>query len=184
MPGGGVEPPRPEGRRILSPLRLPVPPSRLYLQVLDFTTCLWLSSLFTENDERATVWNVSVFLDFHSSLSFCPWSALLAILGLRVHCQVIRKHPHEILPLHSCQFAISRALGQQIFPRRCCRSRIVLALLRKNWSRPLGSAAPHPVADKLISPFLRQVDSRRRVSPFAEAWDPGGSRNGSIEMCS
>ena len=29
MPGGGVEPPRPEGRRILSPLRLPVPPSRL-----------------------------------------------------------------------------------------------------------------------------------------------------------
>jgi hypothetical protein len=29
VPGGGVEPPRPEGRRILSPLRLPVPPSRL-----------------------------------------------------------------------------------------------------------------------------------------------------------
>jgi hypothetical protein len=28
MPGGGVEPPRPDGRRILSPLRLPVPPSR------------------------------------------------------------------------------------------------------------------------------------------------------------
>ncbi len=30
VPGGGVEPPRPEGRRILSPLRLPVPPSRLF----------------------------------------------------------------------------------------------------------------------------------------------------------
>jgi hypothetical protein len=29
VPGGGVEPPRPCGRRILSPLRLPVPPSRL-----------------------------------------------------------------------------------------------------------------------------------------------------------
>ena len=28
MPGGGVEPPRPCDRRILSPLRLPVPPSR------------------------------------------------------------------------------------------------------------------------------------------------------------
>jgi hypothetical protein len=29
VPGGGVEPPRPDkGRRILSPLRLPVPPSR------------------------------------------------------------------------------------------------------------------------------------------------------------
>jgi hypothetical protein len=46
VPGGGVEPPRPEGRRILSPLRLPVPPSRLYLQVHDFTTSLWLCSLF------------------------------------------------------------------------------------------------------------------------------------------
>jgi hypothetical protein len=30
VPGGGVEPPRPEGRRILSPLRLPVPPSRRF----------------------------------------------------------------------------------------------------------------------------------------------------------
>ena len=29
MPGGGIEPPRAEARRILSPLRLPVPPSRL-----------------------------------------------------------------------------------------------------------------------------------------------------------
>jgi hypothetical protein len=29
VPGGGVEPPRAEARRILSPLRLPVPPSRL-----------------------------------------------------------------------------------------------------------------------------------------------------------
>ena|SRR5664279_2619320 len=35
VPGGGVEPPRAEARRILSPLRLPVPPSRLYVQVLE-----------------------------------------------------------------------------------------------------------------------------------------------------
>ena len=42
-------------RRILSPLRLPVPPSRLYLQVPDFTTCLWLCSLFIQNDKCATV---------------------------------------------------------------------------------------------------------------------------------
>ena len=55
VPGGGVEPPRPEGRRILSPLRLPVPPSRLYLEVPDFTTCLRLCSLFIQNDECATV---------------------------------------------------------------------------------------------------------------------------------
>ena len=33
MPGGGVEPPRGCPRRILSPLRLPVPPSRLKLQI-------------------------------------------------------------------------------------------------------------------------------------------------------
>ena len=32
VPGGGVEPPRAEARRILSPLRLPVPPSRLYVK--------------------------------------------------------------------------------------------------------------------------------------------------------
>src|SRR6266567_4270398 len=33
-----------------------------------------------------------------------------------------------------------------------------LIVSRKDWSRPPGSAAPHPVADKLISLFLRQVD--------------------------
>ena len=37
VPGGGIEPPRAEARRILSPLRLPVPPSRLYVEVLDYT---------------------------------------------------------------------------------------------------------------------------------------------------
>jgi hypothetical protein len=46
VPGGGVEPPRPEGRRILSPLRLPVPPSRLFVEVLGFTTDFWLYSFF------------------------------------------------------------------------------------------------------------------------------------------
>jgi hypothetical protein len=35
VPGGGVEPPRAEARRILSPLRLPVPPSRLFVEVLE-----------------------------------------------------------------------------------------------------------------------------------------------------
>jgi hypothetical protein len=55
VPGGGVEPPRAEARRILSPLRLPVPPSRLYFQVPDSTTYLWLCSLFIQNDECATV---------------------------------------------------------------------------------------------------------------------------------
>ena len=33
-----------------------------------------------------------------------------------------------------------------------------LIVSREDWSRPLQSAAPHPVADKLISLFLRHVD--------------------------
>lgn len=32
MPGGGLEPPRPYGQRILSPLRLPIPPPGLQVQ--------------------------------------------------------------------------------------------------------------------------------------------------------
>jgi len=31
---------------------------------------------------------------------FSPWSALPAILGIRLHCQSLRKRLHEILPLH------------------------------------------------------------------------------------
>jgi hypothetical protein len=49
VPGGGVEPPRPEGRRILSPLRLPVPPSRLFVEVLDFTAYFVLHSFTIHN---------------------------------------------------------------------------------------------------------------------------------------
>ena len=55
VPGGGVEPPRPEGRRILSPLRLPVPPSRLYVEVLYFKAYLVLYSLAIKNNECETV---------------------------------------------------------------------------------------------------------------------------------
>src|SRR5579884_2234586 len=38
VPGGGIEPPRAEARRILSPLRLPVPPSRLEWRIQYRTT--------------------------------------------------------------------------------------------------------------------------------------------------
>ena len=40
VPGGGVEPPRAEARRILSPLRLPVPPSRLRGKCLSLQSSL------------------------------------------------------------------------------------------------------------------------------------------------
>jgi hypothetical protein len=55
VPGGGIEPPRAEARRILSPLRLPVPPSRLYLQVLDSTIYALLHSSLTHHDECESV---------------------------------------------------------------------------------------------------------------------------------
>src|SRR5260370_25362503 len=70
VPGGGVEPPRPEGRRILSPLRLPVPPSRLRMEVLDFTYYFTLCSFVIQNNECETVQeSVKVLADFHKSLS-------------------------------------------------------------------------------------------------------------------
>ena len=70
VPGGGVEPPRPEGRRILSPLRLPVPPSRLFVEVLDFTAYFTFSVFFIQDNDCETVQvNVKVFMDFHRSLS-------------------------------------------------------------------------------------------------------------------
>jgi hypothetical protein len=48
VPGAGIEPPRAEARRILSPLRLPVPPSRLgdfYLNLLKSRNLLCLGQL-------------------------------------------------------------------------------------------------------------------------------------------
>jgi hypothetical protein len=71
VPGGGVEPPRPEGRRILSPLRLPVPPSRLFVEVLEFTAVYLLHHLGAKNDKCETVQeSVEVLEDLHRSSSY------------------------------------------------------------------------------------------------------------------
>ena len=70
VPGGGVEPPRAEARRILSPLRLPVPPSRRFVEVPDSTANFAFYFVATSNDKCETVLEtVSVFADFHSFLS-------------------------------------------------------------------------------------------------------------------
>ena len=70
VPGGGVEPPRPEGRRILSPLRLPVPPSRHFVEVLDFSAYFTFFVFFIlDNDCETVQVNVKVFMDFHRFLS-------------------------------------------------------------------------------------------------------------------
>src|SRR5208282_6040611 len=72
VPGGGVEPPRAEARRILSPLRLPVPPSRHFVEVTYYKYYTVLYPLPPENIGCATVKeSVKVSGDFHRLLSFC-----------------------------------------------------------------------------------------------------------------
>jgi hypothetical protein len=56
VPGGGIEPPRAEARRILSPLRLPVPPSRLAVILPDASRLNpTVNSLGTRTSGRRTV---------------------------------------------------------------------------------------------------------------------------------
>jgi hypothetical protein len=44
-----------ETLRIKSPLRLPVPPSRRFVEVLDFTACFVLCSFVFQNNKCETV---------------------------------------------------------------------------------------------------------------------------------
>ena len=70
VPGTGIEPARAEARRILSPLRLPVPPSRRFEEVLDSKANLTFYVFFIQDIDCETVKvNVEVFVDFHRSLS-------------------------------------------------------------------------------------------------------------------
>jgi hypothetical protein len=56
-------------RRILSPLRLPVPPSRLFEEVLDSKANFTFYVFFIQDTDCETVkLNVEVFVDFHRSL--------------------------------------------------------------------------------------------------------------------
>ena len=66
VPGGGVEPPRGCPRRILSPLRLPVPPSRLYQST-------------SANSSRCHYWWRAPIFDSasHSSLVFFQYRIAL-----------------------------------------------------------------------------------------------------------
>ena len=54
----------------MSPLRLPVPPSRHFVEVLDFTAYFTFYVFFIQDNDCETVQvNVEVFIDFHRSLS-------------------------------------------------------------------------------------------------------------------
>ena len=57
-------------RRILSPLRLPVPPSRHFVEVLGFSAYFTFSVFFIlDNDCETVQVNVKVFMDFRRFLS-------------------------------------------------------------------------------------------------------------------
>ena len=68
VPKGGLEPPRPCGQRILSPLRLPIPP----LGQLKFSLLLnfgyWIEKIVTVKYEMAL--EVVIELAFHPLISF------------------------------------------------------------------------------------------------------------------
>src|SRR5215813_11517947 len=73
VPGGGVEPPRPEGRRILSPLRLPVPPSRHGKKfIVSQTYRLTAEDSNTQALQRHSATPGIPIL----RLSFCGWSSV------------------------------------------------------------------------------------------------------------
>ena len=56
----------------MSPLRLPVPPSRLFVEVLDSKANLTFYVFFIQDIDCETVKvNVEVFVDFHRSLVTC-----------------------------------------------------------------------------------------------------------------
>ena len=99
MPGGGVEPPRAEARRILSPLRLPVPPSRLYLQVPDSTLYILICSFLIHDTKCETVpESVKVFEVLHRSRSLAQEPLRSPSLAKMPLGQVLRGHPSDILP--------------------------------------------------------------------------------------
>jgi hypothetical protein len=80
VPGGGVEPPRPEGRRILSPLRLPVPPSRHFVEVLDLQPVLCFYSFFPKQQMRDSF---SGSVPTNKSLKGNPYGILPLLSAIR-----------------------------------------------------------------------------------------------------
>ena len=89
VPGGGVEPPRPCDRRILSPLRLPVPPSR---RILILSAC----SLISTTDQALRLGRTHARLPLLLYLALRPQPAQLACTRNRVQgrkLQIIRRHP-------------------------------------------------------------------------------------------
>ena len=70
---GELNPQGTKYRRILSPLRLPVPPSRHFVEVLDFSAYFTFSVFFIlDNDCETVQVNVKALMDFHRFLPHAP----------------------------------------------------------------------------------------------------------------
>jgi len=69
-------------RSLLSPLRLPVPPSRRFVEVFDSTAYCMRYSFVIQNAKCETVQeSVKVFEDLHRFVVICPLSALPPFSG-------------------------------------------------------------------------------------------------------
>src|ERR1700733_14508864 len=95
------------------------------------------------------------FPGFPQFVVILPVSALPAILGLTVHCQVIKEHTHEILPLHSCQLTIRVHPISRSFLAAACRSSIVWRLSTGEAFGTAGKARP-PVVFHQTSEGVRE----------------------------
>ena len=104
VPGGGVEPPRPEGRRILSPLRLPVPPSRHFVEVLNCKAVFLLNHIVAQCAERETVHG----LDDSHSFSFLARGITYTAHRLSSQCHVETEYVRDSTIHPSSDLLISR----------------------------------------------------------------------------
>ncbi len=90
---GSRTPTRGEPRRILSPLRLPVPPSRHFVEVHDSKAVHLLIHISAQGNKCETVQQAWKFSMISTASCPCPQRALPAILGLRAHCPSNNRAP-------------------------------------------------------------------------------------------
>ena len=116
VPGGGVEPPRPEGRRILSPLRLPVPPSRRFVEVIDFTACSLVSLLSSPKKKqmRNCVTNCGAFRGFAQPNLILPMKCCDSFSGLDAHDQVLKGAPVRDSTIYCQRIRFARKLNRSV----------------------------------------------------------------------
>jgi hypothetical protein len=115
VPGRGVEPRRPEGRRILSPLRLPVPPSRHVVEVIDFTACsLLLFFLLPKQQMRNCVTKCAAFRGFAQPTLILPTKCCDSFSGLDAHDPVVKGAPAQNSTIIVSESDLARQLNRSV----------------------------------------------------------------------